>query len=156
MNLDCCTLNRSWTLECLSAHSAASGTSPNTLHTVTLTRNPAEVTVWRQQHFADDSQIHRSCQPSDIDQTVLNVQDCVSDIRYWMIDNKLQPNEDKTEAMLFDSSELHDAPASLSIWQTTVTFSDSDRNLGFYPDKELSVKQHSELSVKQQAALSSP
>ena len=44
--------------------------------------------------------------------------------------------------MLFNSSKLQDAPASLSICQTTVTFSDSVRNLGFYLDKELSMKQH--------------
>ena len=94
-----------------------------------------------QQHFADDSQIHRSSQLSDID----HAQDCVSDIRYWMTDNKLQPNEDKTD----DSSKLQDAPTSLSICQTTVTFSDSVRNLGFYPDKELSMKQHSISYAKQ-------
>ena len=64
-----------------------------------------------------------------------------SDIRYWMTDNKLQPNEDKTEAMLFNSSKLQDVPASLSICQSTVTFSNSIRNLGFYMDKDLSMKQ---------------
>ena len=44
--------------------------------------------------------------------------------------------------MIFNSSKLQDAPASLSICQTTVTFSDSVRNLGFYMDKNLSMKQH--------------
>ena len=102
-----------------------------------------------QQRFADDSQIRRSSQPSDIDQTVLNVQDNGSDIRYWMTDNKLQPNEDKTEEMLFNSSKLQDALASLSICQTTVTFSDSVRNLGFYLDKDLSMKQHINFICKQ-------
>ena len=58
---------------------------------------------------ADDSQLHRSCQPSDIDKTVLSVQDCISDIKDRMTDNKLQLNKDKTEAMLFNSSKLQDA-----------------------------------------------
>ena len=75
-------------------------------------------------------------------QTVLRVQDCVSDTKDWMIDNKLQLNVDKTKAMLFNSSKLQDTPASLSICQTTVTFSDSVRNIGFYLDKNLSMKQH--------------
>ena len=44
-----------------------------------------------------------------------------------MTDNKLQ---------------LNDAPAFLSICQTTVTFSDSVKTLGFYMDKDLSMKQH--------------
>ena len=94
------------------------------------------------QPFADDSQLHRSSQPSDIDQTVLSVQDCVSDIKDWMTQNTLQLNEDKTEALLFNSSKLPDAPASLAICQTPVTFSDSVRNLGFYMDKDPSVKRH--------------
>ena len=64
----------------------------------------------KQQHFADDSQLHRSSQPSDIDQTVLSVQDCVSDIKDWMTQNTLQLNEDK--AMLFNSSKLQDTPLS--------------------------------------------
>ena len=94
------------------------------------------------QPFADDSQLYRSSQPSDIDQTVLSVQNCVSDIKDWMTDNKLELNEDKTEAMLFNSSKLPDARASFSICQTTVILSYSVRNLGFYIDKDLTVKQH--------------
>ena len=59
-----------------------------------------------------------------------------------MTDNKLQLNEDKTEALLFNSSKLQDPPSSLSICQTTVIFSDFVRNLGFYLDKDLSMKEH--------------
>ena len=44
--------------------------------------------------FADDSQLHRSCQPTDVDQTISSVQDCVSDIKDWMTDNKLQRRQD--------------------------------------------------------------
>ena len=73
-------------------------------------------------------------------QTVLRVQDCVSDIKDWMTDNKLQLNVDKTKAKLFSSSKLQDAPAPLSICQT-VTFSDRVRNLGFYLYKDLTMKQ---------------
>ena len=93
------------------------------------------------QPFADDSQLYISSQPSDIDQTVLSVQNCVFDIKDWMTDNKLELNEDKTEAMLFNSSKLPDAPASFSICQTTFIRSYSVRNLGFYIDKDLTVKQ---------------
>ena len=100
------------------------------------------------QPIADDSQLHRSPQPSDTDQTVLSVQECVSDVNDWMIDNKLQLNEDKTEALLFNSSKLQDAPASLSMCQTTVTFSDSVRNLGFYMDKGLSRERERETETE--------
>ena len=83
-------------------------------------------------HSFIHSQLHRSCQPTDVDRTVFGVQDCTSGIKDWISDNKLQLNEDKTEALLFNSSELQDPPESLSICQATVTFSDSVRNLGFY------------------------
>ena len=89
------------------------------------------------QQFADDSQLHRSCQPTDVDQTILRVHDRISDIKDFMTDNKLQLNKDKTEALLFNSSKLQDPPTSLSICHTTVTFSDFVRNLGFYLDKDL-------------------
>ena len=57
----------------------------------------------------NDSQLHRSSQPSDIEQTVLSVQECVSDIKDRMIDNKLQLNENKTEACysILQNSETH-------------------------------------------------
>ena len=99
------------------------------------------------QPFADDSQLHRSCQPSDIDQTILSVQDCVSDIRDGMTD-KLLLDEDRTEAMLFSSSKLQDAPASVYICQSTVTFPNSVRNLVFYMDKNLSMKQYINFTCK--------
>ena len=65
-----------------------------------------------------------------------------NDIKDWMTDNKLQLNKDKTEALLFNSSKLQDPPTSLFMCQTTVTFTDSVRNLGFYLDKDLSMKEH--------------
>ena len=65
-----------------------------------------------------------------------------------MTDNKLQLNEDKTEALLFNSSKLQDPPSSLSICQTTVTFSESVRNLSFYINKGLSMKEHVDFICK--------
>ena len=44
--------------------------------------------------------------------------------------------------MLFNFSEPKHPPASLSTCQATVSFSDSVRNLGFYLDKNLSMKEH--------------
>ena len=44
--------------------------------------------------------------------------------------------------MLLNSSKLKHPPAPLSICQATISFSDSVRNLGFYLDKDLSMKEH--------------
>ena len=59
-----------------------------------------------------------------------------------MTDNKLQLNDDKTEAMLFNMSKLKDPPTSLSVCHSTVQFSNSLRDLGFYLDNNLTMKEH--------------
>ena len=59
-----------------------------------------------------------------------------------MTENKLQQSADQTETMLFNSSKLKHLPAALLICQATIPFSDSVRNLGFYIDKHLSMKEH--------------
>ena len=75
------------------------------------------------ERFADDSQLHRSSQPSDIDPTVLSVEDCVPEIKDRMTDNKLQLNKDKTEAMLFNSSKLQDAITLRNTRRKVIVFS---------------------------------
>ena len=59
-----------------------------------------------------------------------------------MTENEPKLNADKTETILFNSSKHKHPPAPLSICQATISFSDSDRNLGFYLDKDLSKKEH--------------
>ena len=44
--------------------------------------------------------------------------------------------------MLSNSSKLKQPPAPLFIYQANISFSDLVRNLGFYLDKDLSVKEH--------------
>ena len=59
-----------------------------------------------------------------------------------MTENKLQLDADKTETILFNSSKLKRPPAPLSVCQATISFSDGDRHLDFYKDKDLSMKAH--------------
>ena len=59
-----------------------------------------------------------------------------------MTENEPKLNADKTETMLFNSSKLKHPATPLSICQATISFSDSVRNLGFYLDKDLSMKEH--------------
>ena len=66
-----------------------------------------------------------------------------------MTENKLQLNADKTETMLFNSSKLKHPSAPLSICLATISFSDSVRNLGFYLDTDLSMKEHINFIAKQ-------
>ena len=94
------------------------------------------------QFFADDTHLRKSCCPEYYDDIRNALQTCISDIKDWMTENKLQLKADKTKTMLFNSSKLKHPPASLSICQVTSSFSDSVRNLGFYLDKDISMKEH--------------
>ena len=60
----------------------------------------------------------------------MSVVKSVSDVKKWTIDNKLQLNEDKTEAQLFDPSKSSDLPDSLKIGQRNIPFCNSARNQG--------------------------
>ena len=51
--------------------------------------------------YADDTQVYKSL--FDLDDclsSILCVEKCVSDVKTWMISNKLQMNENKTEVIL--------------------------------------------------------
>ena len=65
------------------------------------------------------------------------MQSCVIDVNNWLLINKLQLNEDKTEALLLDSSQSENLPVSLQIGQTCVHFADSAHNLGVIFDSSL-------------------
>ena len=86
--------------------------------------------------------MHKLFSSEHYDHTRSAFQTCISDIKDWMTENKFQLNADKTETMLFNSSKPNHLPAPLLICQATISFSDSVRNLGFYLDKDLSMKEH--------------
>ena len=46
--------------------------------------------------YADDTQIYKTCNLNDLASSILCVEKCVSDIKTWMLSNKLQMIEDKT------------------------------------------------------------
>ena len=49
-----------------------------------------------QHSFANDTQHNTSANSCNIDSTIMSIQCYTSDIKGWMIGNKLQLNEDKT------------------------------------------------------------
>ena len=57
-------------------------------------------TVFHQMH-ANNSQIYKSCRPSEIVDIINSIEMCISNVKTWIFHNKLQMNDDKTEAILF-------------------------------------------------------
>ena len=69
------------------------------------------------------------------------MQNCVRDVKKWTIHNKLQLNEVKTEALLFDPTKSSDLPDVLRIGQSDIPFCCSARNLGVMFYNGLTMKQ---------------
>ena len=61
---------------------------------------------------------------------ISNMQSCVADVKVCMTQNKLQLNNEKTEALLTDSQNSPNIPFSIIIGESEIQFSKSVRNLG--------------------------
>ena len=94
--------------------------------------------------FADDTQLNHSVLPSDYDHLTLTLQNCVSDIKSWMTQNRLKLNEDKTDALRFTNPtvSIPNLSDTLHLCNATIEFSDNTRNLGFLLDSDLTMKKH--------------
>jgi len=98
----------------------------------------------RQEMFADDTQLSHSDSVSNYNQLVLQLQDCVSQIKVWMSQNRLKLNDDKTEALrlLPPSVSTSSLPSSIALDRSSISFSNCIRDLGFFLDENLSMHQH--------------
>ena len=95
--------------------------------------------------FADDTQLQKSAHPSQVDDLIQSMQECILDVRSWMTYNKLRLNDDKTETLLISSPRMSSScsvPDSLLVGDTPVAFTKSARNLGVVLDSNLSMHEH--------------
>ena len=68
--------------------------------------------------YAYDSQVYISFSPNDRAEqlaVVRNMEDCIRDIRFWMLNNDLKFNDDKTEFLIIGSSQQLDKLDNISI-----------------------------------------
>ena len=91
--------------------------------------------------FAHHTELYDSAPRSSTDSLFCNIQNCVSDVKKWTIHNRLQLNEDKTEAQLFDPTKSSDLPNVLRIGQSDIPFCYSACNLVVMFDSGLTMKQ---------------
>ena len=88
--------------------------------------------------YADDTQIYCSFEIDSLDEVLNSISDCISDIRSWMITNKLKINDDKTEFLLITSPhKTITRPIKISIGQKVILPSLSCKSLGVMFDKHL-------------------
>ena len=95
--------------------------------------------------FANDSQLYNSVPHEYLRSLIRNMQAGVADVKVWMTQNKLQLNNEKTEALLIDLQNSLNFPLSIIIGESEIQCSKSVRNLGMIFDDKLSMKQVSKV-----------
>ena len=95
--------------------------------------------------FADDNQLYKISTLDAIHQSIETLQNCTIDVKSWMTANKLQLNDNKTEAMIILSNRMSvhsPLPSGIHIGDADVPFVSSVKNLGVTLDSNLSMSQH--------------
>ena len=92
--------------------------------------------------YADDTQLYISFDLFDPSIAIDKVNKCISDIRTWMIQNKLKINDSKTEFLVLTSSFLkqHYNDLNISVGNSRIVPSISARNLGVIFDNHMSLE----------------
>ena len=90
--------------------------------------------------YADDTQLYISFKCNDPLATLPKLNSCISDIRVWMIKNKLKINDSKTEFIVFRSPQAKQdfSSLSISVGDSIILQSSKVRDLGVIFDQSLS------------------
>ena len=104
--------------------------------------------------YADDTQIYVSFKCDGPSQALGKINACISDIKRWMILNKLKINDAKTEFIVLRSPMLkHDLSVlSLNVGGNVIKPSEKVRDLGVILDQTLSFDDHITCSTICQSA----
>ena len=89
--------------------------------------------------FADDSQLYKISILDAIHQSIETHQNCTTDVKSWVTANKLQLNDNKTEAMIMLSNRMSvhsPLPSVIHIGDADVPFVSSVKNLGVTLDSK--------------------
>ena len=97
--------------------------------------------------YADDTQLYLGFNPASAKeriQAVKDIENCISDIRAWMLTRRLKINDDKTELLVIDTNqELPKVPnLSIKVGSADIKTSDTARNLGVIFDDIMTMEKH--------------
>ena len=98
--------------------------------------------------FADDTQLYLSFKSDDkssLDEAISAMNRCISDLRNWMIRDRLMINDDKTELILIGTRQqlgkINDV-CNISVGDYDIYPSSCVRNLSAWFDNKLSMSTH--------------
>ena len=94
--------------------------------------------------YADDTQLYITFDLSDPSIAIEKLNLCISDIRTWMIKNKLKINDSKTEFLVLTSSFYKQLfnDLQINVGNTQIKPTSSVRNLGVIFDRHLNLESH--------------
>jgi len=100
--------------------------------------------------YADDNQIYGFCQLSNIDALQERMSVCIDDLISWMMTNRLQINPAKTKVLWCSSARRQHQilSDSVRVGNTSVLPESVVRDLGVYPDADLSMRAHITATVR--------
>ena len=95
--------------------------------------------------YADDTQIYMSFKLNDPQCAIDNINKSISDLRTWMITNRLKINDSKTEFLIIRSpfskvASLQDF--TISVGGSSICCSETARNLGVIFDSAMNLESH--------------
>ena len=94
--------------------------------------------------FANDIHLETSIFPQHVHSTISSVETCISDVKYWMIENKLQLDNEKTECLLTRPNKCTQILncTSLSFVHNVISFSTTAKKHGFYFTDHMRIDEH--------------
>ena len=93
--------------------------------------------------YADDCQLYTTFEASDINQTALNMEILIDDIRGWYSENMLKRNDSKTEMMVIRSKFRPSGHLDhIKIGESSISSSETVRNLGVIMDSNYTMVSH--------------
>ena len=94
--------------------------------------------------FADDIQIETSNHPQHVHSAISSVETSISDVRYWIIENKLQLNDNKTECLLIRPNKCTQNfnCTFLSFGHNVISFTTTAKNLRFHFTDDMRIDAH--------------
>ena len=101
------------------------------------------------QHFVDDNQLESSCDTDEysVKATVKNLEHCCTDIKTWVLENRLELSGDKTEVLpcsLKKAAQVEHA----QVGESQINLSASVRDLGLVIDADLDMTAHISSVIK--------
>ena len=90
---------------------------------------------------ADDTELYRTDSPSEAITLARTIESCISGVEVWVVQNKLQLNDDNTEILLTGSAPGIDLPSSVCVGQSGIPFSNAACNLGVIFDSQIALKE---------------